>query len=132
MPVKRHKYSVFEAASSVVTPSTTKSSSGGGALGPDWHYRIATKGKCHDLHHQCRRLVCSHLHRISIVCTSCQILIHPPVGLKNSDEGKKVQVEYGTEILSLSGDRDKFRPEDFEEITIYNEEDEGSWNVYVG
>jgi len=95
VPVKRHKYSVFEAASSIVTPSTTKSSSGGGALGPDWHYRIATKG------------------------------------LKNSDEGKKVQVEYGTEIQSLSGDRVKFRPEDFEEITIYNEEDERSWNVYV-
>ena len=57
---------------------------------------------------------------------------HPPVGLKNSDEGKKVQVEYGTEIQSLSGDRDKFRPEDFEEITIYNEVDEWSWNVYVG
>ena len=57
---------------------------------------------------------------------------HPPVGLKNSDESKKVQVEYGTEMRSLGGDRDKFRPEDFEEITIYNEEDERSWNVYVG
>ena len=57
---------------------------------------------------------------------------HPPVGLKNSDESKKVQVEYGTEMRSLGGDRDKFRPEDFEEITIYNKEDEKSWNVYVG
>ena len=96
-------------------------------MGPDWHYRIATKGTSFTptMPPPCLFALTQNINMYLLI-----VFIHP--GLKNPNEGKKVQVEYGTEIQSLSGDRDKFRPEDFEEITIYNEEDERSWNVYVG